>query len=53
MSTPKQVIETTRKDGAKLKFVDTFGAWQNLRPGSEVNFIRRLRLLAGLFAPAK
>ena len=32
MSTPKQVIEKARKDGAKMvdvKFVDTFGTWQH------------------------
>ena len=32
MSTPKQVIESAKKDGAKMvdiKFVDTFGTWQH------------------------
>jgi glutamine synthetase len=32
MSTPKSVIETARKNGAKMvdmKFVDTFGTWQH------------------------
>src|ERR1700726_4877278 len=32
MSTPKQVIETAKKAGAKMvdiKFVDTFGTWQH------------------------
>jgi glutamine synthetase len=32
MSTPKSVIESARKQGAKMvdvKFVDTFGTWQH------------------------
>ena len=32
MNTPKQIIETARKQGAKMvdvKFVDTFGTWQH------------------------
>jgi glutamine synthetase len=32
MSTPKSVIETAKKQGAKMvdvKFVDTFGTWQH------------------------
>jgi glutamine synthetase len=32
MSNPKSVIETARKQGAKMvdmKFVDTFGTWQH------------------------
>jgi len=40
MSTPKSVIETARKQGAKMvdvKFVDTFGTWQHFSvPFSEL-----------------
>src|SRR6201988_3294812 len=41
MSTPKSVLETAKKQGAKMvdvKFVDTFGTWQHFRvPIGEVN----------------
>ncbi len=41
MSTPKQVIETAKKQGAKMvdiKFVDTFGTWQHFTiPFGELN----------------
>jgi glutamine synthetase len=41
MSNPKSVIETARKQGAKMvdiKFVDTFGTWQHFTvPMSELN----------------
>src|SRR5438552_5426326 len=41
MSTPKQVLELARKQGAKMvdvKFVDTFGTWQHFTlPISELS----------------
>src|SRR2546430_10961250 len=41
MSTPKQVLEMAKKQGAKMvdiKFVDTFGTWQHFSlPISELN----------------
>src|SRR5437773_7755136 len=41
MSTPKQVLEMAKKEGAKMvdvKFVDTFGTWQHFTlPFHELN----------------
>src|SRR5213595_1390406 len=41
MSTPKQVLEMAKKEGAKMvdvKFVDTFGTWQHFSlPISEID----------------